>query len=270
MASPKGLRNWKRNAPKPRRRHYVLAAGIAVLLWLSLVAINLLWAPQSTHHHLCHDVSSICNDLLPECDGEHVALLRHACPVTCDSCARKPPTFECRDRRAECAAIAAAGRCDVEPLVYWRDCPVSCRICSKQPACHDRFPEQCPVWAAAGECARTMPPLKAICPTSCNACGRAAAAAAAASRVAACEDTDPTCVDWAIAGECDANPLAMLLACPRACALCTQSGGGGAAPAAASRAADADGCTDARDDCAARAAGGACRSRSPARVADRA
>ena len=29
------------------------------------------------------------------------------------------------------------------------------------------------MWAAAGECARTMPPLKAICPTSCNACGRA-------------------------------------------------------------------------------------------------
>ena len=73
MASPKGLRNWQRRAPKPRRRHYVLAAGIAVLLWLSLVGINLLWAPQSTHHHLCHDVSSICNDLLSECDGEHVA-----------------------------------------------------------------------------------------------------------------------------------------------------------------------------------------------------
>ena len=235
MASPKGLRNWK-SAPKPRRRHYVLAAGFAVLLWLSLVGINLLWAPQSTHHHLCHDVSSICNDLLPECDGEHVALLRHACPVTCDSCARKPPTFECRDRRAECAAIAAAGRCDVEPLVYWRDCRCRAYARSSRRAttasqssarCGRRRRVRAHDAAAEGDLPDVVQRVR---PRGGGGSGRGA-------RRRAKIQTRRALIGRSLASATPTTGDA-LRAC--ACALCTQ-GGGGAAPAAASRAADADG-----------------------------
>ena len=113
-----------------------VVAACALCLWFGMLVISfLVMDPPSTSQGPrttgCADISSNCLTLLDFCssDDEDVrALLRLACPVTCESCGRPPVDFDCRDARQECQHIAAADQCDERPLTFWRDCPVSCRV----------------------------------------------------------------------------------------------------------------------------------------------
>lgn len=230
-------------------------------------------------------VAQVCLELQPYCRVvEMASLLRHACPVTCDACSTALPpqaAFRCVDRRPDCTSVALDGQCDREPLVHWRDCPVSCRICQTavrieqlpQRNCADSMPD-CAEWADQGECGRNKDLLQALCPVSCEACGGELASTAArlpGRLPSRCVDHDPLCTEWAQRGECERNADPMFAACPRACGMCERSDGGEGGVGAgdgdftgrgrrALEAApnDAVGCVDDASNCAERVRRGEC------------
>ena len=92
-------------------------------------------------------------------------------------------------------------------------------------------PDNCAVWASAGECENNAVFMLTQCAKACG-CREpppeAAAAIAAARRTStaggepACVDRDKTgaCAHWAASGECEANPAFMKLKCAASCNSC--------------------------------------------------
>ena len=92
-------------------------------------------------------------------------------------------------------------------------------------------PNNCAVWASAGECENNAVFMLTQCAKACG-CREpppeAAAAIAAAKRAStagdepACVDRDKTgaCAHWAASGECEANPAFMKLKCAASCNTC--------------------------------------------------
>ena len=251
-----------------------VVAGCALCLWFSVLLVSFFFMIDETSSlpigksvTTCADVSSNCLTLIDYCnspDAEERALLRRACPVTCDACDKPPPdeddAFDCIDRRPECPQLAAADHCDERPLRFWRDCPVSCRVCipSRKPQtktlgvatsegsdCVDHF-ANCATRAAEGGC--HDPTSQAVmvveCAKSCGTCQqrqrqheapRDAGVAEAMmpladdqkqpSAVAPCSDRRRACEYWRGIGECQRPGAqdAMRSLCPASCGFCQQS-----------------------------------------------
>ena len=80
--------------------------------------------------------------------------------------------------------------------------------------CLDKH-NDCPQWAAAGQCNDNTAYMMKTCPNSCHLCD------AEKHGTSACEDRDHTqCLIWG-EQECDVNPLALLTTCPKLCGACT-------------------------------------------------
>ncbi|KAI8520522.1 hypothetical protein Bbelb_002760 [Branchiostoma belcheri] len=79
------------------------------------------------------------------------------------------------------------------------------------------YHDQCPDWAAAGECGRNEGYMLGACRKSCDTCAQDF-----------CMDYYHRCEDWAADGECDQNPRYMMVACRLSCNACevptTQTG----------------------------------------------
>ena len=236
-----------------------LGGVLALILWVVLTLLSLTVGdePLPSAHGGCADVSPKCIDLVSHCrDPKTSALLRIACPVSCQSCIDPPPSaeeFPCTDGRKECPQLAASGRCDERPLLFWRDCPSSCRVCrppaGQSPAptatppssCSDSLPE-CVAWAAEGRCTTERSVMAVTCPESCGYCDRRGngtgahptAEAPSLARLKAmgggggggggCADSRPECEERAAAGDCTAQSsrARMVVECARSCGTCQQ------------------------------------------------
>ena len=111
-------------------------------------------------------------------------------------------------------------------------CPVSCGTCTEM--CLDKQ-NDCPLWAADGQCGTNAGFMLRACPHSCGVCDEQSHASSThpvlfgqksddgrkLSERVACADTDRTqCLIWG-EQECDANPSAVMKACPATCGVCT-------------------------------------------------
>lgn len=76
-------------------------------------------------------------------------------------------------------------------------------------SCGDQLAD-CPVRAAAGECASDPALMLDECQAACDVC-----------RGDLCYDEHPTCATWASVGECAANPGYMLVNCQVSCGVCS-------------------------------------------------
>jgi thiol-disulfide isomerase/thioredoxin len=70
--------------------------------------------------------------------------------------------------------------------------------------------EQCPSWAAVGECQQNPGFMLETCRKSCNAC----------DENPACSDSNIECAAWAANGECEKNPTFMHETCRKSCKTC--------------------------------------------------
>ena len=185
------------------RNGHRLTAILGIALWVLLVIISVTFdtsfrAAQDT----CADVSPACIDLRDLCLTEsHRDLLHLACPVTCDACAAPPIlNYDCRDTRSECGRIAHAERCDFRPLTFWRDCPVSCRICRPRPGQEQLvFEVAAPSDKEPGRDEDHASPIDG-----------------------GCRDTSGDCGARAAAGQCrnPASRAQMVVDCARSCGTC--------------------------------------------------
>ena len=175
-----------------------VAAVVAFTLWVIMV-VGLSFASESplASRTVCSDLSPVCIDLRDKCSGPDHVVLRLACPVTCASCADQP-NLVCADTRSECERIASAGRCDARPLTFWRDCPLSCGVCSLS--------------AAVGNQANHEPAELEGPMSDSHRAGDG------------CLDTRLDCQERADAGACSDPPSRpwMVVACARACGTCQQ------------------------------------------------
>ena len=123
---------------------------------------------------------------------------------------------------------AALGECDRNQDLLTL-CPVSCGVCTEM--CLDKQ-NDCPLWAAAGECAKNPAYTLKECPNSCGVCGdhthamsthptRGEAERKLLTSRSACADVDK--LQCLIQGEheCQTNPAAVMRDCPHTCGLCT-------------------------------------------------
>lgn len=107
---------------------------------------------------------------------------------------------------------------------------------SSAPCSDDR--DQCPAWAAAGECTNNPKFMLKSCKQSCGECGTD-------GDETPCDDVKEECQVWADAGECENNPSYMLVSCKKSCDKCE-------APD------EDDVCKDSRDECRAWSEVGEC------------
>ncbi|KAM7452303.1 hypothetical protein ABFA07_000467 [Porites harrisoni] len=88
-----------------------------------------------------------------------------------------PGQAPCKDSRADCPSLAAAGKCWKQAtgqkfhqtFTLWNQCKKSCRRCNVDSKCQDNDPYQCP-WLAAQD-RRWCRRMKNVCKKSCNSCG---------------------------------------------------------------------------------------------------
>ena len=66
----------------------------------------------------------------------------------------------------------------------------------------------CPGWAADGECLNNPLAVMKECPEACGLCSTV------------CMDHDESCVGWAKDGQCDDNKAFMFRVCPASCGIC--------------------------------------------------
>ena len=103
--------------------------------------------------------------------------------------------------------------CSQNPAIL-STCPVSCGVCTSM--CLDKL-NDCPQWAAAGDCLKNPGFMMKECPRSCDLCGEGKSS----GPVAKCENRNQQqCLLWG-EQECPANPASMLSECPSLCGACT-------------------------------------------------
>ena len=128
----------------------------------------------------------------------------------------------------------------------------------KKSDCVDQDEENCPIWAASGECDNNPGFMLKSCHASCMACDEAAASSTTLRRrtlaemrdrvrTGACYDEDEACDELAAAGACH-NGSDAPLRCAYSCRACGFS----------KLANEAYGCSDASPNCASWAANGEC------------
>ena len=196
----------------------------------------------------------LCNDKQPDCPGwanagectkENQAFMQKECPHSCGSC-----FLHCRDVEEACAAWAKEGHCESNQEYMLKNCPTSCGVCSAK--CYDKEVEKCGDWARHGECTKN-PSILSTCPVSCGVCSSvcldklndcpqwAAAGDCHKNRAfmlkecpnscqlcdakthgtTRCEDRDrKQCLVWGD-HECAHNPESLLTQCPSMCGVCT-------------------------------------------------
>ena len=94
-----------------------------------------------------------------------------------------------------------------QPDFMLKHCPVSCGVCRSE--CTDTH-NDCPGWAADGQCHKNPGFTLKSCPKSCEVC-----------QATTCEDKNQTqCEIWGEA-ECANNQGAVMRDCPKTCGVCT-------------------------------------------------
>ncbi|XP_076453477.1 uncharacterized protein LOC143288737 [Babylonia areolata] len=177
-----------------------------------------------------------------ECEANPNYMLK-TCKHSCGSCevggstAGRPTTTEgpCVDNNENCQSWAEYEQCEKNPGYMLEECKKSCNVCSDDtgPAttmtpvtpvtpvntvttagpCTDES-DNCPGWAASGECSKNPGYMLLHCKLSCDLCS------------GPCIDHSDNCPGWADYGECTRNPGYMLRHCKVSCNVCSPAGSG--------------------------------------------